>query len=142
MEVYGTIMVSEKDNSLYYSLYVERAPYALNVWIPLTSNNMFGVVGTDAENSTALLGTDEPSVLLVKVEKVGEGYVVTYRLALRELDDSETGNGYLNQFMPMGNSRAEQGRHTIVLRRGDSVRGGVSKLNGTLITLPVYVTIS
>ncbi len=142
MEIYGIMAVSEEDNSLYYSLYVERAPYALNVWIPLTSNNMFGVKGTSEENSTALLGTDEPSVLLVKVERAGEGYVVTYRLALRELDDSETGDGYLNKFIPLGNARAEQGRYTVILRKGDSMRGGQSKLNGTLITLPIYVTLS
>jgi hypothetical protein len=139
---YGTIMVSEEDNSIYYSLYVQRAPYALDVWIPLTSNEMFGVVGTEEENSTALLGLEEPSVLLVRVEKAGEGYLVTYRLALRELDDSNTAEGYLNKFTPVGNARVEQGRHAIVIRKGESTRGGVSKLKGELITQPIYVSIN
>ena len=142
MDLYGLMFVSEPDNSVYYSLYTERAPYTLNVWIPLTASNMFGVNGTQEENSTALLGMDEPSVLLVRVERAGDGFLVTYRLALRELDDSETATGYLNQFMPMGNDRAEQGRHTLTIRKGDSKREGISKLRGTRILTPIYVGIS
>ena len=142
IDSYGVVEVSEKDNSIYYYLHARRSPYALGVWIPLTSNEMFGVSSTEEENSAALLGVEEPSVLLVRVEKTGDGYLVIYRLALRELDDSETGQGYLNQFMPAGNSRAEQGRYTILIRKGESTRGGVSKLGGELITRPIYVSVS
>ncbi len=142
VDSYGTIEISENDNSIYYYLQVKRAPYALNVWIPLTSKEMFGVVGTAGENDTALLGIEEPSVLLVRVEKSGEGYVVSYRLALRELDDSNTAEGYLSKFVVEGNSKVEKGRHTLIIRKGNSIREGNSRLNGELIIQPIYVSIS
>ncbi len=138
---YGRVKISGKDNSVYYILRSEKTPYATNVWIPLTTDNTFGVNGTEEANSKAILGINTPSLVMVRTEPIGNGeYLIIFRLALRNLIDQQ-GNIYKYELIPQGTTSVETGQHKIIFRKGD-VKKSIDNGGVVVYTIPIYATIS
>ncbi len=140
--LYGMVKIDPNDNSIYYIIRSQKSPYALNVWIPLGSDEPHGVKGTEWENSTAVLGQDPPATVLVRAERYGSEYVILYRIAFRELYDLDSGESYYYNLTAGGNTQVTAGRATLTLTKGEPTRSGSNSLGGKRINVPIYAGVN
>jgi len=79
LEVYPDSVSSEFNNSVIFTMESKVSLIAVGDWIPLNTPNM---------NKTATLGTDPPSVIFGKAERIGDKINIQYRLWYRTLNDT------------------------------------------------------
>lgn len=138
----GNLEVSESDNAIVYTIRTRGANIAAD-WVPINEDEMFGVIGTDQEQFPAEVGKDRSGVIIARAVPVGNEYDTTYRLAYRELVDTQTLQGFLVQIKVIGNNIATPGQHFLVIRKGEIFTAPqTSKAGGALLVTPVEVTVS
>lgn len=139
----GPLEVSGTDNMVAYRVQTKLAGVASKEWVPLNSENTFGIGGTAQNKSIAVYGTDKASVLIARANPAGKEYATEYRLVYRELDDLETKNGRLVSIDSVGNNQALAGKHKLsISRESPQIASQPSKLGGALTVTKVLITVS
>lgn len=105
------------------------------------ADHFVAVIGPD-EPVPGIVGADKAGVVVMRTMPYGTGYATVLRLAYRELDDLNSGDGYLTQITEAGNTAAGAGSHRLVVIAGDEFSEPEgARTGGTLIMRPVRVVL-
>lgn len=143
LNLQGPLEISEEQNAIKYSIVSKKAGVARTEWVPLNEDETFGIAFTNQSQGVPIYGTDKDAVLIAKAGVLGEGFVVDYALAYREVDDLNTREGRITTVSAVGNNKASTGTIKLLIRREpQTISASPSKLGGKLLSTKVLLTIS
>ena len=140
LNIDGELRIEEASNSIYYSFKIPSAHITSREWVPVYDSNMWGVSQTDEEQGAGRLGKEENGVLVVKSQPTGDGHIITFRLAYRELDDLTTTGGKKVELKLVGNNFAS-GKTTLYIKKGTPYTEGSAVYGGDLVKIPIELTL-
>lgn len=85
-------------------------------YIHCTSAPYFVTVMGPEEPVPGVIGLNKPGSIIMRAKGKGDGYSNSIRLAYRDLDDLNTGKGYLIQLVKGGNTLADSGQHKLFIK--------------------------
>ena len=102
----------------------------------------FAVLLGPTSDVAGVAGVNNAGVIVAKSIPIGGEYNTVYKLIYRELVDPSSKEGTKIIIKNTGNSRISDGRHTIIVKRGDiKVNLDASDLGGDLTETTVFVTL-
>ncbi|MCJ7450127.1 MAG: hypothetical protein MUP58_00080 [Candidatus Nanohaloarchaeota archaeon QJJ-9] len=132
----GELRIDPDNGSITYTVSTNAAYVDLEGWTPINENDMRGVT----EPGHGFQGDDEPGVLVGKaVELQKDRYQNTYKLAYRQMKESDSDRYHLIDLEQNGNLDASGGDHSIVVKPGD--KETVDMGDKTLVNHTVLVRI-
>lgn len=141
----GALNVDTDDEMITYRTLTQGAYVSTRIWVPLNENDIQGVNRTTGQPSDGygIRGVDEPALLVGKAEQSSSAFTSIYRIVMRPLLESNTGQTYQVDLVQDGNLQASSGQHTVVLRSGDrETDTGEGIDSGTLQRQEVLIRIS
>jgi hypothetical protein len=141
----GTLNSDAEEATITYRTVTQVSFVSSRLWVPLTENDMRCVNRSTGmpDEGYGIRGVDEPALVVGRAQQTSNGFSTTYRVVLRDLLDTSTGQTYRVELEPDGNLEASQGRREVVLRSGqDGTRTGEGIDGGTLQTQKVLVRVS
>lgn len=139
----GALEVSEEENSIKYIIFSKKAGVARTEWVPLNEDDTFGIIGINQSQGIPIYGRDKDAVLVAKSSVLGDGFVIDYRLAYREVDDLNTKEGMITLLSAAGNNKASGGNAKLTIsKEPEEISASRSLLGGKLVSTKILITLS
>lgn len=138
----GFLEVDPEADTITYTTTTKAAYVATGQWVPLNDNDLNGVAEAGLGEGYGLQNQDRPGVLIARAEQQGEEFQTTFKIVFRELQDTDTNQGYQTDLIGDGNLEASGGTHDIVISRGEeTTEQGASATNGPLERQQIQIRI-
>ncbi|MDY6769481.1 MAG: hypothetical protein SVU88_00755 [Candidatus Nanohaloarchaea archaeon] len=141
----GTLNIDAEQDLITYRTLTKGAYVSTRTWMPLNENDMQGVNRTTGlpDEGYGIRGVDDPALLIGKAERASDGFQTKYRIVLRSMLETGTGQTYRIDLVQDGNLQASNGQHTVVLRSGqEETETGAGIDGGTLNRQKVLIRVS